>query len=103
MNGTIFLLYINTIASHHAFIKTFAERESMSVVSFSFHQQNVFDGRLMRAYQSVSQYFYILIHHFIKIIIVFLKKLLSRCNTFLSCEEGSNGIHGCSPLGRWYM
>ena len=32
-----------------AFIKTFAERESILVVSFSFHQQNVFDGRLMRA------------------------------------------------------
>lgn len=48
MNGAIFLLYINTIASHHAFIKTFTGRESMSVVSFSFHQQNVFDGRLMR-------------------------------------------------------
>ena len=63
MNGAIFLLYINTIASHHAFIKTFTERESMSVVSFSFHQQNVFDGRLMRAYQSVFQYFYIFIHH----------------------------------------
>ena len=45
MNGAIFLLDINTIASHHAFIKTFTERESMSVVSFSFHQQNVFDGR----------------------------------------------------------
>ncbi|KDS41897.1 hypothetical protein M092_2117 [Parabacteroides distasonis str. 3776 D15 iv] len=48
MNGAILLLYINTIASHHAFIKTFTERESMSVVSFSFHQQNVFDGRSMR-------------------------------------------------------
>lgn len=49
MNGAIFLLYINIIASNHAFIKTFTERESMSVVSFSFHQQNVFDVRLMRA------------------------------------------------------
>jgi len=49
MNGAIFLLYISTIASHHAFIKIFAERESILVVSFSFHQQNVFDGKLMRA------------------------------------------------------
>ena len=49
MNGAIFLLDINTIATRHAFIKTFTERESMSVVSFSFHQQNVFDGRSMRA------------------------------------------------------
>ncbi len=48
MNGTIFLLYINTIASHHAFIKTFTEREKILVVSFSFHQQNVFDEKMMR-------------------------------------------------------
>ena len=48
MNGAILLLYINTISSHHAFIKTFTERESILVVSFSFHQQNVFDERLMR-------------------------------------------------------
>jgi hypothetical protein len=48
MNGAILLLYINTIASHHAFIKTFTERERILVVSFSFHLQNVFDERLMR-------------------------------------------------------
>ncbi|CUQ23604.1 hypothetical protein M092_1955 [Parabacteroides distasonis str. 3776 D15 iv] len=48
MKGAIFLLYINTIGSHHAFIKTFTEIERILVVSFSFHQQNVFDGRLMR-------------------------------------------------------
>ena len=36
MNGAIFLLYISTISSHHAFIKTFAERESILVVSFFY-------------------------------------------------------------------
>ena len=48
MNGAIFLLYINMIAFHHAFIKTFTERERILVVSFSFHQQNVFDEKLIR-------------------------------------------------------
>ena len=48
MNGAILLLYINTIASHHAFIKTFTERERILVVSFSFHLQNVFDESVMR-------------------------------------------------------
>ena len=48
MNGIIPLLYINTIVPHHAFIKTFTERERILVVSFSFHQQNVFSERLMR-------------------------------------------------------
>ena len=48
MNEIIFLLYINTIASHHTLIKTFTERERILVVSFSFHQQNVFDEKLMR-------------------------------------------------------
>lgn len=103
MNVLEYYLKISRITTHHTLIKLLTKRETMSGIAFSFHLYNIFDDYLMRIYHSVTQCIYILIHHFIKIIIVLLKKFLSRCKTFLSCAAESNSIHGCSPLGRWYM
>ena len=67
MNTVVYYLIINAIIYHHSFIKVLTKREMIPVLTFSFHQYNIFDDYLMNIYVAVIQYVYILIHHFIKI------------------------------------
>ncbi len=81
MNALEYYLKISTITIHHTFIKLLTKRETMSGIAFSFHLYNIFDDYLMRIYHSVVQCICILIHHFIKIIIVLPTVLSLPCRT----------------------
>lgn len=101
MNVLEYYLKISGIITHHAFIKLLTKRETMSGIAFSFHQYNIFDDYLTRIYHSVIQYIYILIHHFIKIIIVLPTVLSLPCRTCPFSVSVNNGSPVCNLPDRW--
>lgn len=101
MNALEYYLKISEITTHHAFIKLLTKRETMSGIAFSFHQCNIFDDYLMRIYHSVIQYIYILIHHFIKIIIVLPTVLSLPYRTCPFSVSVNSGSPVCNLLDRW--
>lgn len=101
MNVTEYYLKISTITIHHTFIKLLTKREMMSGITFSFHQYIIFDDYLMRIYHSVIQCIYILIHHFIKIIIVLPTVLSLPYRTCQFAVSVNNGSPVCNLPDRW--
>lgn len=47
MNTAVYCLKINKVTSHHPFIKVLTKRKITPVLTFSFHQYNIFDDYLM--------------------------------------------------------
>lgn len=101
MNVTEYCLKISRITTHHTLIKLLTKRKTMSSIAFSFHQYKIFDDYLMRIYHSVAQCIYILIHHFIKIIIVPPTVLSLPCRICPFSVLVNNGSPVCNLLDRW--
>ena len=101
MNVLEYYLKISRITTHHTLIKLLTKRETMSGIAFSFHLYNIFDDYLMRIYHSVTQCIYILIHHFIKIIIVIPTVLSLLCRTCPFSVSVNNGSPVYNLLDRW--
>ncbi len=101
MNVLEYYLKISRITTHHTLIKLLTKRETMSGIAFSFHLYNIFDDYLMRIYHSVTQCIYILIHHFIKIIIVIPTVLSLPCRTCPFSVSVNSGSPVYNLLDRW--
>ena len=101
MNVLEYYLKISRITTHHTLIKLLTKRETMSGIAFSFHLYNIFDDYLMRIYHSVAQCIYILIHHFIKIIIVIPAVLSLPCRTCPLSVSVNSGSPVYNLLDRW--
>lgn len=101
MNVLEYYLKISRITTHHTLIKLLTKRETMYGIAFSFHLYNIFDDYLMRIYHSVTQCIYILIHHFIKIIIVIPTVLSLPCRTCPFSVSVNNGSPVYNLLDRW--